>query len=266
MKESAEAGAGEAAMGSEKGRGSANGGERSHGPVITIDGPAGSGKSTTAREVARRLGFRHLDSGALYRALTYAILETGLPSARWDALTDERLDAIPIRLDAAPEGFAILLDDRPLDGELRTPRVTENVSRLAPLPAVRNRLLSLQREAASLGGLVADGRDMGSVVFPDADVKVFLVADLEERARRRLLEQRESDRSGAPTAAVPPAAEEVREESARLHERDTRDSVRALAPLRRPADALLLDTTDLGFEEQVEAIIERVQEVMGHAD
>lgn len=245
--------------------------------VITIDGPAGSGKSTTAREVAHRLGYRHLDSGALYRAITFSVLESGIPVEAWSDLTDAQLNAIPIELKAAADGFAIFLGGRHIDQELRSARVTENVSRLAPLAPVRGRLLALQREAVELGGLVADGRDMGSVVFPDADLKIFLVADLEERARRRLLEQQEAGeaptvgagagarvagKGGAGEGEIDDGAEDaaLREESLRLHRRDTRDASRALAPLRKPDDAVLLDTTNLGFEEQVQAVIDRAQD------
>ncbi|HSR40608.1 MAG TPA: (d)CMP kinase, partial [Longimicrobiales bacterium] len=162
----------------------------SRSPLVTVDGPAGSGKSTTAREVARRLGFRHLDSGALYRAVTYALLEAGVPEQRWADLTLEELQRIPIGLEAGEDGFVPLLGGEPIpDDRLRTGRVTSRVSQLASVPAVRRRLLELQREAGAQGGVVADGRDMGTVVFPGAEVKVFLTADPEERARRRLAQE-----------------------------------------------------------------------------
>jgi len=221
--------------------------------VITIDGPAGSGKSTTARAVARELGLRHLDSGALYRALTFALLESGPPPDEWESLTLDRLRRIP--LDVAPDdgGFEVTLGGRALDDELRGPEVTGLVSRAASLPVVRGRLLDLQRGALRSGGLVADGRDMGTVVFPQARVKVFLVADLAERARRRLLER---------TGAEPSSAEVV-QEAERIRERDRSDSARAESPLRRPDDALVLDTTTLDFQEQVRAVVERVRALTG---
>ena len=152
------------------------------GPVVTIDGPAGSGKSTTAREAARRLGFRHLDSGALYRALTWALLESGLEPARWPALSGEDLRGLGLDVAPTDDGFEIRVGGRVLADELRSERVTAYVSQLARIPAVRGCLLDVQRGAGAAGRLVADGRDMGTVVFPDADLKVFLVADLEERA------------------------------------------------------------------------------------
>lgn len=220
------------------------------GPIVTLDGPAGSGKSTTAREVARRLGFRHLDSGALYRALTWSLLEEGVAPGEWDALSVADLREVDVRVQPTPEDLRISHRDRALgDDELRSPEVTRHVSHLARLPAVRERLLGLQREAGRRGRLVADGRDMGTVVFPDAEVKVFLVAELEERTRRRLADQGRED----------PGPGEIRAEAERIRQRDRQDENREHSPLRRPDDALVLDTTDLSFEEQVEAVLERVR-------
>lgn len=215
------------------------------GPVVTLDGPAGSGKSTTAREVAGRLGFRHLDSGAFYRALTFGLLEAGIGADRWQALTAADLDGVGVRVDPTADGFRILLGERALRDELRSPLVTAYVSRLAGLGPVRQWLLGTQRAAGRRGRLVADGRDMGTVVFPDAEVKVFLTADLRERARRRLMEQ------GTPA----PSPADVDREAERIASRDKDDSERALSPLRRPEGALELDTTRLTFEQQVEAIL-----------
>jgi len=219
------------------------------GPVVTLDGPAGSGKSTTAREVARRLDFRHLDSGALYRALTVGLLEAGVPEESWEDLSVGQLQALDVRV--APRGpdLEVFLRERRLGAELRTERVTALVSPLARIPAVREALLDLQRRAGERGRLVADGRDMGTVVFPDAEVKVFLVADVRERARRRLLER----------SRMEPSAQEVAREIARITERDERDAGRALSPLRRPDDAVDLDTTDLTFEAQVQAVVALVR-------
>jgi cytidylate kinase len=224
-------------------------GPRREGPIVTLDGPAGSGKSTTAREVARRLGFRHLDSGALYRALTVALLESGIPRDRWESLTVADLQALGVRVLATGGGLEVRLGERVLGAELRTADVTALVSPLARLASVRGALLGLQREAGRQGRLVADGRDMGTVVFPDAEVKVFLVADLPERARRRLLERGEET----------PSAAEVDGEAARIAQRDERDSRREISPLRRPDDAVDLDTTHLSFEEQVERIVALVR-------
>lgn len=218
-------------------------------PVITLDGPAGSGKSTTAREVARRLGFRHLDSGALYRALTFALLSSGVPEEEWPGLPQEAFDRFNIWLRADGPRFQVFLGDRLLQGELRTPEVTARVSPLSALPAVRAWLLDAQRQAGRDGGLVADGRDMGTVVFPDAEVKVFLTANLEERAFRRFLERQ--DRG--------PSQEELLEEAGKIRERDDRDSGRSVAPLKKAEGAIEVDTSDLSFQAQVEVIINHVK-------
>lgn len=225
-------------------------------PVVTLDGPAGSGKSTTARAVARRLGFLHLDSGALYRAVTLALLEAanapeGRPENGWDEVTPEELDGFRIRLERTPEGFEVRIGERAPGEALRTPEVTGRVARVAAIPAVRDWLLQAQRETGAAGGVVADGRDMGTVVFPEAEVKVFLVADLEERARRRLLET-----EGSAAAAD---GERVRAEARRLARRDEEDAGRKEAPLRKAPDARELDTTALDFEAQVEAVVEMVR-------
>jgi len=215
-------------------------------PVITLDGPAGSGKSTTARQVAERLGFLHLDSGAIYRAITLALLESEIPQEKWATLTSEDLEAIPIHVEVEGPRLEIFLGSRRVADELRTPEVTGAVSAAAQLPAVRTRLMGLQRDAGRAGGLVADGRDMGTVVFADAELKVFLIADLHERARRRLIQD------GSPE----PAESEVSAEAERIRRRDDIDSGRALAPLRQPDDALVLDTTRITFQEQVDRIVQ----------
>lgn len=219
------------------------------GPVVTLDGPAGSGKSTTAKAVARRLGLRHLDSGALYRALTYALQEAGVPEGRWEELDVDHFLALGVELSATEQGFEVRLAGRVLREELRTPRVTDRVALLARLPAARTCLLDLQRSAGAHGRLVADGRDMGTVVFPDADLKIYLVADLEERARRRLREVGTDD----------PSAEVLAEQVGAIRDRDRIDSARDVSPLRRPDDAVEIDTTGLSFEEQVDAIVERAR-------
>jgi len=223
-------------------------------PIVTIDGPAGSGKSTTARSVAQALGFRHLDSGSLYRGLTLALLRSGVPEEAWDRLEEADLWALPIGLEPVGEGFRVLLDGKDPGEALRSSEVTERVSLAARVPAVRARLLDLQREAGRQGGVVADGRDMGTVVFPGADLKVFLVADLGERARRRVLQE---------GGEVTPEA--VQEEAGRLEARDRLDEEREVAPLREPTDATRINTTHLSFEAQVQAIVDRVRHSLGGA-
>lgn len=220
------------------------------GPIVTLDGPAGSGKSTTAHEVARRLGFRHLDSGSLYRALTLALLESGRPEEEWAELDEQAMRALDITVTPVGEDLRVTVGGRAVDDELRSEEVTSRVAYLASLPAARACLLNLQRAAGAQGRLVADGRDMGSVVFPHADVKIYLVADLPERARRRLKDG----------GVDQPSDDDVVEQSEVLARRDRHDSEREHSPLRKPEDAHLIDTTRLTFEEQVEAIVELVEE------
>ena len=224
-------------------------GEPSEGPVITIDGPAGSGKSSTAKAVAGVLAYRHLDSGALYRALTLALLQAGIAPDRWSGISEEFLLALDVDMRATDEGFVVWVGGAEVAEELRTQEVTDHVSHLARIAAVRGCLLDLQRRAGSKGRLVADGRDMGTVVFPDAEVKVYLVADVAERARRRLLEQGGPERDAAELAL----------QIETIEDRDRRDSEREISPLRKAPDAIEIDTTGLDFQDQVDAVVALVR-------
>ena len=223
--------------------------------VIAIDGPAGSGKSSTARAVAERVGFAHLDSGALYRAFTLAAIDAGLPldGVRITALAR----ALPIRLVLGEAGFRPEVAGSDVTGSVRRPDVTARVSAVSALPAVREVVTRLLREAAGLHprGVVADGRDIGTVVFPDARLKVFLSASPEERARRRLVQE---------GGTVTPEA--LTAEADRLRARDSADASRAVAPLRQAADAVALDTTGMGFDQQVEAIVGLARKAFSHLD
>jgi cytidylate kinase len=217
--------------------------------IVTIDGPAASGKSSTARTVAEKLGFRHLESGALYRGLTYAALRAGIAPESWDNIDAHRLAALDVRAEPGPQGFRILARGHDVTDRIRSEDVNRLVSRIARIPAVRDWLLERLRTAARDTNLVADGRDMGTVVFPDADIKFFLTASLEARARRRALE-----------LSKDPDDSRVAVEKKRLAERDRTDTQRAVAPLRPAADAIHIDTTALTFEEQVDQIVSLVNE------
>ena len=212
--------------------------------MITIDGPAGSGKTTTAKEVARRLGFRHLDSGALYRAATVAVLRAGIPATEWDTLSGEVLAELEIRLVPSESEFHVLVGGEEVAEDLRSAETTHLAPRLAKNYCVRKKLSNLQRSAVSFGDLVTDGRDMGTVVFPDAGLKVFLTASLLERSRRRLLEEHSTQDERS-----------VREEAARIKQRDETDAGREIAPLRKPEGALEIDTTEMTVETQVAEIV-----------
>jgi len=225
--------------------------------VIAIDVPAASGKSSTAALVARRLGWAHLDSGALYRAVTLAVLdnlrEQGAGSGEtWSpqrivALVEE----LPVRLVLVEDVFRPEVAGVDVEEAIRTERVTRRVSEVAAIREVRHWVNVQQREAV-LGhavGVVVDGRDIGTVVFPDAPVKVFLTASPEERARRRL-----AQRGGR----IDP--DELRREAQTLAARDLADSTRPVAPMKPAADARLLDTTRMGLEEQVQQVLALARE------
>ena len=217
-------------------------GSRRGGRVIAVDGPAASGKSTTARAVSRRLGFWHVNSGLLYRAIAWLVLDRG-----WDEDDpgfEERVAGLRIGLAGDPEKPRVRIEGTEPGAELHEPRVSARVSAVAARPAVRRRVLALLRSAAASRDVVCDGRDIGTVVFPDAELKVFLTAGVEERARRRLL-----DYGARPTPER--IAAEVRE----LRARDAADSTRVLAPLRKAPDAVEVDTTHLSPEEVVERIV-----------
>ncbi len=218
--------------------------------IIAIDGPAGSGKSTTAREVAGRLNFLHLDSGALYRAFAYVACKEGWATATGE-VTESRIRGLAgadITAKASAGGVRIAHGGHELgEDELRSARVTTCASKISAFSPIRGRVNALLRELAATyqGGIVCEGRDMGTVVFPEADLKVFMIASPEIRARRRLEERGEE------------ATEEgVRDESALLVGRDIADSERQVAPLRPAPDAEVIDTTYRSFEQQVERVIE----------
>ena len=217
--------------------------------VIAIDGPAASGKSSTAGLVAERLGWAHLDSGALYRALTLAALDESEGGKGWSGRRILSLaDELPVRLVLVGNVFRPEVAGVDVEQAIRGERVTRFVSEIAAIPDVRTWVNTQQRRAVEGSGgrgVVVDGRDIGTVVFPEAPVKVFLTATPDERARRRL-----SQRGQAVDGDL------MRRESQALAARDAADSTRAIAPLKPAPDAVILDTTALTLEQQVTRVVE----------
>lgn len=214
-------------------------------PVIAIDGPSASGKGTVAQRVAEKLGFHFLDSGALYRLVALAAQRQGVA---WD--DESSLAAIAAKLDVCFEGGEIFLENDVVSDEIRREEIGSGASRVAALPQVRAALLGRQRAFRQAPGLVADGRDMGSVVFPDAEVKVFLTASAEVRADRRYKQLIEKGMS----ASIDTLLQDIRG-------RDARDSQRSAAPLQQAADASFLDTSDLNIEQAVAAVLKQYQDL-----
>jgi len=213
-------------------------------PVVTIDGPAAAGKSTAARELARRLGFTLVDTGALYRALAWAVEEAGVAADDVPAV-GKVLEKTTVDL----EGGRVIVNGRDISAQLRTPELGMLTSRLTRLQVVRDKLTPLQRRLARAGGVVLEGRDTGSVVCPEAEVKFYLDADLDERARRR------SEELAA--TGLPADYETVKAE---VTQRDRQDMERDLAPLVRPEGALVLDSTALSPEAVVERMLDAVEQ------
>jgi cytidylate kinase len=213
-------------------------------PVVTIDGPAAAGKSTAARELARRLGFTLVDTGALYRALAWAVEEAGVAADDVPAI-GKVLEKTTVDL----EGGRVIVNGRDISAQLRTPELGMLTSRLTRLQVVRDKLTPLQRRLARAGGVVLEGRDTGSVVCPEAEVKFYLDADLDERARRR------SEELAA--TGLPADYETVKAE---VTQRDRQDMERELAPLVRPEGALVLDSTALSPEAVVERMLDAVEQ------
>jgi len=207
--------------------------------VVAVDGPSGSGKSTVSRRLADRLGARYLDTGAMYRAVTWAVLRAEVDPRDADAVAKVAAD-IEVGIGTDPHVSHTTVDGHPVDGEIRGPEVTGAVSVVAAVPEVRRILVAQQRKIiAAADRIVVEGRDIGSVVAPDARVKVYLTATADERARRRSVEV-EADL--AATAAD-------------LARRDRFDSSRAADPLRQAPDAVVLDTTELGIDEVVARLV-----------
>ncbi len=221
--------------------------------VIAIDGPAASGKSTTAKLVARRLGYLHIDTGAMYRAITFRVLEEGI------ALDDVKsirsvAERSKVRLERIDHANRVLLDGRDVTKEIRSREVTRAVSMISSYQPVRDVLVREQRRIAKDGGVVLEGRDIGTVVLPKADLKVFMVASAGERATRR---KKELEQSGTIVDR------HVLEQE--ILERDRKDTMRAASPLQKAADAIELDTSLLTIDQQVEFVIAKAKKVIGRS-
>ena len=216
-------------------------------PIVAIDGPVGAGKSTVARAVAQRLRFRYVDTGAMYRSVAWAALQRGI------SLSDERAvtalaQSLQIDFVTDPEGQRILVDGVDVTDLIRTPQVSDGASVVSVYPGVREAMVAVQRRLGADGGVVMEGRDIGTVVFPDAEIKVFLDASLDERARRRFEELRARGAS-ADLESVRRAEEE----------RDRRDRTRSHSPLRAASDAVVIDSTGIPADEVAAGIVQLVQ-------
>ncbi len=218
---------------------------------IAIDGPAGAGKSTAARRAAKELNFIYVDTGAMYRTIALYMLRENVDINDEEALSDA-LGKIDIGISYKDDMQRMILNGEDVSGQIRTEEVSEQASRTAALPKVRQKLLDLQRDLARNNDVVMDGRDIGTNILPDAELKIYLTASAGERARRRFAELQEKNQECS--------LEEIRKE---IEERDYRDMHRETAPLRQAEDAVYLDTSDMGLEEVTKNIVRLVRESMG---
>ncbi len=216
--------------------------------VIAIDGPAAAGKSTTARRVAKILGYLHIDTGAMYRALTLKILRAKVPLG--SATEIEKLtEKTTVKLERRNDENAVFVDGRDVTSEIRTPEVTKAVSKISGYPFVRKVMVREQRKLAEGGGVVLEGRDIGTVVLPEADLKIFMVANVSERAKRR--------RKDLAEVGIDVDHETLIEE---INSRDRQDATREVSPLRKANDAIELDTSSMTVDDQVQFIVNKAKE------
>lgn len=215
---------------------------------IAIDGPAGAGKSTMARRAAAELNFVYVDTGAIYRTVAYAVLKNGILPEETEKI-DALLPQLRVKLSWKDGVQHMYLDGADVSKKIRLPEVSSLASKVSALPSVRAFLLDTQRNAARTNSVIMDGRDIGTVVLPDADVKIYLSASAEVRAKRRLLELQEQGRTDT--------YEDVLRD---MKERDYRDMHREIAPLKQADDAVLLDTSELSLEESVAALLNIIRE------
>lgn len=215
--------------------------------IIAIDGPSAAGKSTLAKRLAQDLGFTYLDTGGMYRALALKVLREGIDISNDESVT-ELIGRTDIDLVATDGKLKVLLDGEDVSHEIRTPEVSQMASKASALKVVRRWMLVLQRGFGRRGNVVAEGRDIGTVVFPDAEVKIYLDATVQERARRRVEELRKAGRQVS-------LEETLRE----MGERDKRDSERDLAPLRKANDAIAIDSTSLDAEALAQRVMQQIR-------
>lgn len=217
---------------------------------VAIDGPASAGKSTVAKLVAKRFGYIYCDTGAMYRSVTLAALERGIDLSQ-DDLVSELANQITITF-APGDPQKVFIDGHEVTQAIRSTEVAQHVSTVAAIPAVRSRMVELQRQIAQEGGIVMDGRDIGMTVLPDAPVKIFMVASAHERARRRFSDNQERGIDGG----------SIEELQRAIELRDQKDSTRAVSPLVKAADAYQLDTTHLTIEQVVDQIAGRIEKTL----
>lgn len=213
---------------------------------MTIDGPAGAGKSTVARELATRLGYLYLDTGALYRAVAWKVRSAGVKPEDEEAVA-RLLQSLQVTMAQQDDGMHVAVDGRDVTAEIRTPEISAIASQVSAIPAVRDWLLPVQRRMGAAGGVVAEGRDLGTRVFPGADAKFFLDADVQTRARRRQRDLADTGQSAT--------LERTRED---LETRDRRDRSRAIAPLVPAADAEVIDSSSLTVEQVVDRMLQTI--------
>ena len=218
--------------------------------IITVDGPAGAGKSTVSKALARKISYMYLDTGALYRAIAYKVAEYGISPDNEDLLS-ELCEKVTISVETMDGNMNILIDGEDVTAKIRTERIGLLASKVSAVPVVRKALLYIQRKAGENGGLIAEGRDMGTVVFPYADLKFFINADAAERVRRRYQELVEKGRSNAKLEDITRA----------LLDRDQRDTTRDISPLKPSDDSVIIDTTFLNVEEVVEKMLGIMEEL-----
>ncbi len=217
--------------------------------IIAIDGPAGSGKTTSARIVARRLGYIYVDTGAMYRAVTLAWLRTNTEPD--ENIVSQMMETISVKLEQSENGQKTLLNGEDVSEDIRLPEVTKMVSPISAMACVREKMTALQRELGRDGGVVMDGRDIGAFVFPNAELKVFLTASIGARAKRRALEL---ENKGIKS--------DLDEMATLIADRDNYDSSREISPLKKADDAIVVDTSDMTIEEQTDLIYKLAVEII----